>query len=74
MVLSVLFSWSLGPSWSDSLLLTEVRGLSGLSSLGLSVPRGPKSFRVSLRRRRFPAFSDVRAWVSQSFVGRTLYF
>ena len=50
--------------------------LSGLSTLGLSVSRslevrGP--FRSSLRRRRFPAFSDVRALVSRSFCGRTLY-
>ena len=57
---------------SDSVLLTEVRGLSGLSSLGLSVLRGPRSFRVSLRRRRFPAFSDVRARFFGSFVDRTL--
>ena len=41
---------SLGPSlWSDSVLSTEVRGLSGLSTLGLSVSRslevrGPRSF------------------------------
>ena len=64
--------------WSDSVHLTEVRGLSGLSTLGLSVSRLSRSevrgpFRSSLRRRRFPAFSDVRALVSRSFCGRTLY-
>ena len=42
-------------------------------TLGLSVSRGPRSevrgpFRSSLRRRRFPAFSDVRALVSRSFL------
>ena len=50
--------------WSDSVLLTEVRGLPGLPSLGLSVLRGPRSevpgrfsttsaLSRSLRRPRF---------------------
>ena len=63
-----LSHFSLSP-WSLSVL-------SGLPTLGLSVSwslevRGP--FRSFLRRRRFPAFSDVRVLVSRSFCGRTLY-
>ena len=71
--------WSLGPFVVG--LCTSDRGprsflvflLSDSRSLGLSRSevRGP--FRSSLRRRRFPAFSDVRALVSRSFCGRTLY-
>ena len=63
--------WSLGPSLFG--LCTSDRGPWSLWSFLLSVSRsfevrGPRSFRSSLRRRRFPAFSDVRALVSRSFV------
>ena len=59
--------------WQRSAVLL-VFLLSDSRSLGpsRSEVRGP--FRSSLRRRRFPAFSDVHALVSRSFCGRTLYF